>query len=92
MRTSERSVPRKSTLHCPQCGYESPAEAGWLRYSLPEKTEVRCPNCTETISARPRDGPVSGWDIYRDQVNAGLVTLQSGLAMWNESVKRLTSK
>lgn len=75
--------PPKSLLTCPECGYESRAESGWLRYTLPGGRRVQCPVCFEVIDRRASDWSLAG--AWRDHVEAGLTLWSTGLARWRRS-------
>ena len=83
---------RKSVLHCPDCGYRSEAENGWLQYTLPDSRQTRCPVCFEEISRRPTEEAPNSGELYSAQILSGIVAWNTGLRQWSESMKAFTSR
>lgn len=81
---SDRTVPRKSTLFCPDCGHESHWDGDWRVVETAEKRRYVCPDCDTQITSRPtntasnsRDSePV--WEMWATSV-------RTGLALWTDS-------
>jgi predicted RNA-binding Zn-ribbon protein involved in translation (DUF1610 family) len=44
---------RKTTLFCPQCGHESPADGDWAVSEADGHDAYVCPECGATIAERP---------------------------------------
>ena len=44
--------PAKTTLYCPACGHESPANGDWLVEEREDRTVTVCPACGEAIATR----------------------------------------
>ncbi|MBZ6496580.1 hypothetical protein [Natrinema longum] len=44
---------RKATLHCFECGHESPIGGDWLVRAHDDRLEYECPDCQTTIDSRP---------------------------------------
>jgi hypothetical protein len=46
--------PRKTTLHCPECAHESPANGDWVVRERFDTTNYGCPDCGVEIARRRR--------------------------------------
>ncbi|MEF8818926.1 MAG: hypothetical protein V5A31_08420 [Haloferacaceae archaeon] len=49
-------TPRKTLLHCPACGHESPPDGDWCIRPDHERERLSCPDCFETITVRGVSG------------------------------------
>ncbi|MFC6976270.1 hypothetical protein ACFQL1_18830 [Halomicroarcula sp. GCM10025709] len=88
---SQPDAPRqKSTLFCPDCGYESPAPMGWLEYTLSDQQHKRCPSCFALVARRATETPADTWDRGRDQVRSGFALWRASVSHLQQSVERLS--
>jgi DNA-directed RNA polymerase subunit RPC12/RpoP len=66
-RESERDVPSKPTLFCPDCGHRSRSDGDWRVVESCGDTRYLCPDCGAELTVRPefpsRPGnrPVVAW-------------------------------
>jgi predicted RNA-binding Zn-ribbon protein involved in translation (DUF1610 family) len=51
--STARTYPKKSTLFCPNCGYDSPVDGGWRVQAHADRVVYDCPVCDDTITERP---------------------------------------
>lgn len=57
---SPATAPRaKSTLFCPDCGHESPADGDWDYRASDRGATTHCPDCGARIADRPTDPQVT---------------------------------
>jgi predicted RNA-binding Zn-ribbon protein involved in translation (DUF1610 family) len=49
---SERQLPDKATLYCPECGHESRINGDWVIHVHAESVTDECPNCDAVIDSR----------------------------------------
>ena len=52
-RTSERDVPPKPTLFCPECGHRSCSDGDWRVVESHSGTRYLCPDCETELTVRP---------------------------------------
>lgn len=52
MSATERQPPDKATLHCPECGHESPINGDWTIHVRAESLTYECPQCETVIDSR----------------------------------------
>lgn len=53
---TERQLPHKATLYCPNCTHESRINGDWIIHVHPTHLDYECPECGTTIESRS-DGP-----------------------------------
>jgi predicted RNA-binding Zn-ribbon protein involved in translation (DUF1610 family) len=53
-----REPPDKATLHCPDCGHESPLDGDWNVHVHDRVTTHECPACGRTVDARRDHRPL----------------------------------
>jgi len=51
---TERDVPAKATLFCPDCGHRSRYDGDWIVVECHGGTHYRCPDCHTQITTRLR--------------------------------------
>ncbi|GCF12674.1 hypothetical protein Harman_06090 [Haloarcula mannanilytica] len=49
---TERNVPPKATLFCPDCGHQSRYDGDWITVQNRRGTHYRCPDCHTEITTR----------------------------------------
>lgn len=58
---TDRSLPEKGTLYCPNCDHESPIGGDWTVRMRNDCADYDCPACDTTIASRPGEGlPTDG--------------------------------
>jgi len=81
---SERDVPPKATLFCPDCGHRSRVDGDWTVVETARTVHYVCPGCRTVIATRPTDlgsaGPSRGG--LRSQPAPLLEAWGAGLRAW----------
>ena len=57
--------PRKTTLFCPDCDHQSPADGDWTRIRGGQRVHYLCPDCRTEVTVRSaRSDPPSPLSPY----------------------------
>lgn len=78
------ATPRKSTLFCPGCDHQSPADGDWVLSARDEAVALGCPVCGTTLTERPRREATRApskfvrhaFDLWRATVSIGFSSVR----------------
>lgn len=82
-RESERDVPSKPTLFCPDCGHRSRSDGDWRVVESHSDAYYLCPDCGAELTVRPEfpsrpaTHPVSVWQPWTG--------LRAWLRLWRKA-------
>jgi uncharacterized protein YlaI len=84
---TERDVPPKATLFCPDCSHQSRYDGDWVVVERRGGTYYRCPDCHTQITTRTSNGDRGAPRLLDSYWHAW----DHGIRVWHGFLQRLLS-